>query len=213
MWQFLLDILNPVQLIGYVGTACALISYQCKKNRNYFLFQMGCGIAFTVQFALLSSWAGMLLNVFSIMRGIIFALGDRCKKPVYLWLMEFCFAASCIAAPLFFGEKWWIALLLFIAQGGGTLAMWSRNGKTIRIAQLFCISPLWIVNNVYYASIGGVICELFNMLSVIVSLQVLKNITGRIKDRKFCCGNTGMSIMIKVFLQSFLMMEILINVK
>jgi hypothetical protein len=169
MWQFLLNILNPVQLIGYVGTACALTSYQCKKNRNYFLFQMGCGIAFTVQFALLSSWAGMLLNIFSILRGIIFALGDKCKKPVYLWLMEFCFAASCIAAPLFFGEKWWIAALLFIAQGGGTLAMWSRNGKTIRIAQLSFISPLWIVNNVYYASIGGVICEVFNMLSVIVS--------------------------------------------
>ena len=169
MIEFLLQILNPVQLIGYIGTACALISYQCKKNRNYFLFQMGCGIAFTVQFALLSSWAGMLLNIFSILRGIIFALGDKCKKPAYLWLMELCFAASCIAAPLFFGEKWWIAALLFIAQGGGTLAMWSRNGKTIRIAQLFVISPLWIVNNVYYASIGGVVCEVFNMLSVIVS--------------------------------------------
>ena len=88
MWQFLLNILNPVQLIGYVGTTCALTSYQCKKNRNYFLFQMGCGIAFTVQFAILGSWAGMLLNVFSIMRGIIFALGDKCKKPFYLWLMD-----------------------------------------------------------------------------------------------------------------------------
>ena len=84
MIEFLLQILNPVQLIGYVGTACALISYQCKTNRNYFLFQMGCGIAFTVQFVRLTSWAGMLLNVFSILRGIIFALGDKCKKPVYL---------------------------------------------------------------------------------------------------------------------------------
>ena len=169
MTEILQNIFNPVQLIGYVGTACALISYQCNKNRNYFLFQMGCAIAFTVQFTLLSSWAGMLLNVFSIMRGIIFALGDKCKKIGYLILTEFCFLASCIAAPVFFGEKWWISALLFIAQGGGTLAMWTRNGKTIRIFQLCMISPLWILNNVYYASIGGVICEVFNITSVVVS--------------------------------------------
>ncbi len=169
MPEFLLNILDPVQLIGYVGTACALTSYQCKKNRSYFLFQMGCGIAFTVQFAILESWAGMFFNIFSIMRGIIFALGDKCKNKFYLYFMEFCFAASSLVSFLVFGEKWWIAALLFVAQGGGTLAMWSRNGKTIRVTQLFCISPLWIVNNVYYASIGGVVCEVFNMLSVIVS--------------------------------------------
>ena len=37
------------------------------------------------------------------------------------------------------------------------------------IAQIAMISPIWIVNNVYYGSIGGVVCELFNMLSVLVS--------------------------------------------
>ena len=167
--EFLESILNPVQLIGYVGTACALLSYQCKKNKGYFLFQTGCALAFTIQFALLSSFAGMLLNVFSILRGVIFALGDKCKKTGYLLLIEACFAASCISAPIFFGEEWWIALLLFVAQGGGTLAMWSRNGKTIRVAQVAIISPLWIVNNVYYASIGGVVCEIFNIISVIIS--------------------------------------------
>ncbi len=167
--QFLQTLLDPVQLIGYIGMACAMISYQCKKNRTYFLFQMGCAIAFTVQFILLQSWVGLLLNICSIMRGIIFALGDKCKKPFFLFLMLFCISASCIAAPLFLSEKWWIALLLLLAQGIGTLSMWSRNGKTIRIVQLFLVSPLWIVHNVYYFTLGGILCEVFNMLSVIVS--------------------------------------------
>jgi hypothetical protein len=47
--------------------------------------------------------------------------------------------------------------------------MWSRDGRVIRRAQLFVISPLWIVNNIFYASIGGVVCELFNIVSVLVS--------------------------------------------
>ncbi len=169
MIEFLAKTFSPIQLIGYAGMLCALISYQCKKNRNYFLFQMGCGIAFTLQFALLGSFAGMLLNVFSIVRGIIFALGDRCKKIGYLIFMEACFTASSLVSFFVFGEVWWIAVLLFIAQAGGTLAMWTRNGKVIRWAQLCGISPLWIVNNVYYFSVGGILCEVFNMLSVIVS--------------------------------------------
>lgn len=167
--EFLIKFFSPIQLIGYVGTACALISYQCKRNKNYFLFQTGCAIAFAIQFVLLRSWAGMLLNIFSIMRGVIFALGDKCRKRGYLILIEACFAFSCVLACLAFGEKWWIALILFAAQGGGTLAMWTRNGKVIRIAQLCLISPMWIVNNVYYFSVGGILCEVFNMISVIVS--------------------------------------------
>ncbi|MGM9664236.1 MAG: YgjV family protein [Eubacteriales bacterium] len=169
MMEFLIKFFSPIQLIGYVGTACALISYQCKRNKNYFLFQTGCAIAFAIQFVLLRSWAGMFLNAFSIMRGVIFALGDKCRKRGYLILIEACFAFSCILACLAFGEKWWIALILFAAQGGGTLAMWTRKGKVIRIAQLCLISPMWIVNNVYYFSVGGILCEVFNMISVIVS--------------------------------------------
>lgn len=169
MMEFLIKFFSPIQLIGYVGTACALISYQCKRNKNYFLFQTGCAIAFAIQFVLLRSWAGMLLNIFSIMRGVIFALGDKCRKRGYLILIEACFTFSCVLAWLAFGEKWWIALILFAAQGGGTLAMWTRNGKVIRMAQLCLISPMWIVNNVYYFSVGGILCEVFNMISVIVS--------------------------------------------
>jgi hypothetical protein len=31
------------------------------------------------------------------------------------------------------------------------------------------ISPIWIINNAYYGSIGGVVCECFNMASALVS--------------------------------------------
>ena len=167
--QILENIFNPVQLIGYIGMICALVSYQCKTNRNYFLLQTGCSVCFAVQFALLSSWAGMLLNVFSIIRGVIFSLGDKCKKTFYLVAIEISFALSCFAATAFFGEKWWIAVLLFIAQGGGTLVMWTRDGKKIRIAQLALITPIWMMNDIYYGSIGGVICEIFNISSVLIS--------------------------------------------
>ena len=160
---------DPIQLIGYVGMVCALLSYQFRKNKTYFLLQTGCAVAFTVQFILLQSFAAMLFNVFSVLRGLILSAGERCKKTPYLILMELLFATSCVVSVLFFGEVWWIALLLAIAQCGGTLSMWTRDGKKIRMSQLLMISPLWIVNNVYYGSVGGVVCEVFTMTSVLVS--------------------------------------------
>ncbi len=169
MLEFLKTILDPVQLIGYIGMACALISYQCKKNRNYFFFQTGCSISFALQFLLLASWGGMLLNMAAIFRGVIYSLGEKCRKPIFLIIMEALFAIASIISVVAFHESWWIAIILFIAQGGGTLAMWTHNGKTIRYTQFFVVSPLWIINNVIYFSVGGILCEVFNMLSVIVS--------------------------------------------
>ena len=169
MGAFLEVISDPVQWIGYVGMLFAMLSYQFRKNRTYFLLQAACGVAFSVQFVLLHSWAAMLMNVFSILRGLIMAGGARFKRIPYLVLMEALFFGSCAASFLFFGEEWWIALLLAVAQCGGTLVMWGRDGKKIRLAQLLMISPLWLTNNIYYGSIGGIVCEVFNICSVLVS--------------------------------------------
>ncbi len=109
------------------------------------------------------------MNVVAIFRGLIFAARDRFKSPVWHVLLQVLFTGSCVASFLFFGERWWIALLLAVALCGGTLVMWGRDGKKIRLAQFFMISPLWIVNNAYYGSIGGIVCEVFNMSSVLVS--------------------------------------------
>lgn len=168
--EWLMKLLDPVQLIGYMGMCCAFVSYQCKRNQMYFFFQTMCAVCFTVQFILLGSWSAVFMNVFSILRGGIFFLGDRCRKAVYFWIMEICFVLSSVLSVVVFQELWWIAILLLVAQAGGTLAMWTRNGKTIRIAQLSMISPIWIVNNVFYFSIGGILCEVFNMLSVVISM-------------------------------------------
>lgn len=169
MWEFLISIFNPVQLIGYVGTTCSLVSYQCKKNRSYFVLQTACSIAFTIQFIFLGSWAGLLHSAFCMIRAFILSLDEKYRKNIFLFILLTCFGLSSVISYWLLEEQWWIAILLFVAQCGGTLAMWSRNGKTIRMAQLFCISPIWMINNIYYGSIGGVISESCNIISVLVS--------------------------------------------
>jgi hypothetical protein len=49
--------------------------------------------------------------------------------------------------------------------------MWTRNGKTIRVSQLAVVSPLWLLYDLLIPtpSLGGILCEVFNIVSVIVS--------------------------------------------
>ncbi len=169
--EFLGKVLSPVQLIGYIGMACAFISYQCKKNTTYFIFQTGCGLFFGLQFLCLGSWAGVLLNVVAVARGIIMGLGDKCKKWYWLVLIEIGFVVAALLSVFVFDDPWYIGLLLFIAQAGGTLFMWTRDGKKIRMMQLCLASPIWLFHNIFYKlSVGGIICEVFNMTSVAISL-------------------------------------------
>ncbi len=168
--DILKEIFAPVQLIGYAGMLCAFFSFQCKKNRNYFLLQAGCGLFFAWQFAMLGGWSGVLCNVFALFRGIIFARRDKFSGRRYLVGIEAGFVLSLILSITVFAEPLWVVLLLFVAQAGGTLCMWSNNGRTIRIFQFCVSSPIWLIHNTVYApSLGGVLCETFNMISVVVS--------------------------------------------
>ena len=170
MLELLKSMLTPVQLIGYAGMACAFLSFQCKKNRNFFICQTLCGLFFALQFALLGGWSGFLSNLFAILRGVAFALGPRFHKRPVLVGIESAFSLALVLSLTVFHEPLWVAVLLFIAQAGGTWAMWTGDGKKIRLFQFCVASPIWLVHNSIYAfSLGGILCESFNMMSVVIS--------------------------------------------
>lgn len=47
--------------------------------------------------------------------------------------------------------------------------MWLANGKRIRYFQITLMSPAWVVHNIFNFSLGGILCEAFNMISTIIS--------------------------------------------
>lgn len=62
------------------------------------------------------------------------------------------------------------SILMVAAYMAFTGALFTKNSKVIRLTQLLCASPLQLIHNTVVMSMGGVICESFNMLSIIVSL-------------------------------------------
>ena len=65
----------------------------------------------------------------------------------------------------------WDGPLVFLTCAGqivGLFGLWSRDAKKLRLAQFFGTSPAWIVYNIINRSVGGLLCEIFNMLSIAV---------------------------------------------
>ena len=165
-------IMISAQVIGLAAMLVTVLSLQCRSNQNFYRCQTAGGVLFLLNFLLLCAWSGALMNLYSILRP---ELLRREKIASSKWILPALLAILvifCIVLLFFSHEKWYLILAVFIAQAGGTCAMATQNGKLIRFGQLFVVSPLWMIYNLLLPipSLGGVICELINIVSTLVAL-------------------------------------------
>ena len=62
-----------------------------------------------------------------------------------------------------------LSVIIALAQTVETVVMWGRNGKHIRICQLCFVSPIWLTYNLFEFTLGGILAEIFVIVSAIVS--------------------------------------------
>ena len=158
------------QGLGIIGFICAILAFQSKKNSGLFMFQaVGC-FSFFLQFLLLGVYSAALLNISCFIRGILFRKGDR--KIWKLIVVEALMIASVTSSIVFFTAgllQVSLSLMTGISLIIGTYVMWLGSGKHIRYIHLFLVSPVWLIHNFINFSLGGILCEVFNMTSAIVS--------------------------------------------
>ena len=160
MYQFI------TQLIGFVATALQISSYQCKSSRKLIIMQLCGNTAFLIHMFMLGGYSGCVNLVISIIRYLIFS----CRKPWaywkgWPWLLVI---ANLIVTVLTWENLF--GLLPCIAVIALTIAGWSRNGKKIRLASLFVVSPAWLIYEIYTGSYSGIVTELFCICSVGISV-------------------------------------------
>ena len=158
------------QTLGIFGMLAAMISYQCKKNKNYFIFQGLSGAFFSAQFILIGAWAGLIFNAYNIVRALAYQ-SKKARSVVCVISLEILVVIAAAMSVFVFKEAWWLVSFTLIAQITGTFAMWTRDGKKIRISQMAVVSPFWLLYDLLIPvpSIGGILCEVFNMASVMIS--------------------------------------------
>lgn len=158
------------QGFGIAGLVIIVSSFQCKKNKNFFLMQGTGSLMFFVNFILIGAYAGALFNLTNLVRGLLFSKNSKkvWKLALVLCLYTICYIFS---VALIWGDGFmvFISTLPYVALIIMSVLMWIGNGKHIRYFQFWLMSPSWIVHNIFNFTLGGILCEIFNMVSVVVS--------------------------------------------
>lgn len=145
--------------------ALMVVSFQMKSNKLLFTLQIMSSIGFATSYFLLGFLDACFLNVLALIRCILFLI-KRLKGNVWvLILLEVSFIVCTI-----FTYQSIFSILILIAQMVGTFSMWTNNGKIIRYLNLFITCPFWLANNINAFSIGGIVCESFNIISILIAL-------------------------------------------
>jgi len=158
-----------IQLLGILGLLAFVLSYQIRSNRALFLMQSLGALLFCIQFVLLGALSGCLSLLAVILRNCLLA-----KRRDWKWVenksLELLFCGLFLLI-LPFSWTGLLSLLPFIASVGSTLAYWTGSAKNIRLANLFCACPAWLIYDVLVGSWGGALNECITLASIILSIK------------------------------------------
>ena len=158
------------QIFGILGLIFSALSYQEKNNKKYFIKQGLAGLMFFVNFIMINALSAALFNRVNLIRGAVFSKNSRnlWQPLTIVGLYTACFIFSLFSIwgnyfQIFLSALTCITLVIM------TILMYKGNGKHIRYGQFFMSSPSWIIHNIFNFSLGGILCEVFMMASVVIS--------------------------------------------
>ena len=167
-----MDIL--AQAFGIVGLVIIVLSFQFKKNSIFFFLQGAGSLMFFLNFFLIGAYGGAFFNMCNLVRGLLFMKNS--KKKWKLAIIEASYVL-CFAFSVYLNSDPWQIFLVSlpcVALIIISVYMWRGNPKHIRYCQIACSSPAWIVHNIFNLSIGGLVCECFNIISSFIYLLRLR---------------------------------------
>lgn len=157
-----------IQAIGFIGVICFIISFQVKSNKGLFLLQMLGSLAFLVQFMFLGGITGCFGLLLTIIRNLLLMRIDtwqwvRQKKVAAVFIL-------CGGVVTAFTWSGILSLLPFFSVVGGTIGYWTNNAQKIRLANLVCAAPCWLIYDIAIGSIGGILNESITICSILISV-------------------------------------------
>ena len=164
------------QSIGIVAMAMNILSYQQKKQRNIIIMQL-CGTSlFAVNMFMIGAVAGGFLNCIGAIRAVVYSNRKtfRADKPAWVFGFGVLYLAAYAMSFLVFDKE--PTLVNFIIEFLPLIGMFSTGfgfyldrADTMRKMGLIS-SPSWLVYNIYNFALGGIICEILAMFSIVIGI-------------------------------------------
>ena len=164
------------QAVGIVAMAFNILSYQCKKQSTVIALQLFGGALFSANYLLLGATIGGILNLIAVVRAVVFLFKDKLKTDRLIWFIPF--LASYITVYILnftlFGVaptpfNFIIELLPVIGMTALNIGFRLKNASDVRICGLIS-SPAWLIYNIAAGSWGGILCEIFTLISIFIGM-------------------------------------------
>jgi hypothetical protein len=154
------------QAVGFIGMVLAFISFQKGNREGIILFQIMASFVFTLHFTLLGAYTGAILNIFGVLRNIVFLHREKswANKKAWLYIFLLLFIISGLIT-----YKNVYSLFPILGMCIASVALWMRNSKHTRFIVIFS-SPCWLVYNIANLSYPGVLTESFVLISLTISI-------------------------------------------
>lgn len=164
------------QILSIVAMACNIISYQGKTKNGIIILQLIGSCFFGASYFILGATSGAILNVIAVIRCIIYMIGDKVRAGSKAWLFIFGigYVAAYVLTFTVFGKEpnLWNLLVEALPVIGSlciTIGYSRDNAAVIRIMGIIA-SPIWLLYNIISFSIGGILCEAFSLVSIIIGI-------------------------------------------
>lgn len=164
------------QAVGIVAMLFNILSFQQKTPRRVITFQLVGSALFALNYLMLGAPVGTLLNIIGIARAIVYSNRERFRAERLFWLILFVslYGVSYVLTFAVFGTPFTpinalIELLPVVGMTAVTVGFRLQNAATIRKLGLIG-SPSWLIYNVVKVAVGGAICEIFSICSIVIGM-------------------------------------------
>lgn len=163
------------QIFGILGMAMNVLSYQGKEKKTLILMQFFGSLFFAVNMFMLNAIMGGLLNTIGIARALIYSNSEKFKNVKrFNLLFLLLYILSYIAIFTFFNKEATmfnliVEVLPLIAMIATTVGFSMKKAANIRRLTLIS-SPSWLIYNCINFSLGGILCEVFSLVSVFIGI-------------------------------------------
>ena len=164
------------QIFGIFGLLAFVLSFQCKSSKKLVFVQGIGGMLFFINFLLIGAYGGALFNLTIMIRGLLYAKKDgKIWKPILigvLFTVAYVYGLTLVRGDIL---QMVLITLPYVSLLIMSVLMWKENGNLIRIFQISALSPSWLIHNIFNFTLGGILAELFNIISAILSLVRFKD--------------------------------------
>ena len=163
------------QAVGIVAMFFFIFSYQQKNAKSIITWQMIGTLLFTINFFLLGEYLGAILNFIGFVRAVLFLQKKKLHTDSIGWLIGFTLAylgAYALTFTVFGTEP---TMPNFLLQCCPVLGMFFqhlglRHEDTRKIRALCLVgSASWLIFNCVVFALGALLCETFNIISILVA--------------------------------------------